>query len=499
MNNPLILILIAFLFLSSPFLLMGASLSNVEASCLYAFPDYGWADLRDGKLDITLYPDTGLIEGEATLSSRISGRPGKFPFELHRRANIKSIQTSKNLHLKWCRDGDLVVVSLPPEIQGNQHVVILIKWLVKVGGPSLKGAITPYLTEKGAYLPSSLLWHPRGVQGDGARWQMTVKSPVKWKMEATGIRHERYFKENGLFQRFRMDQDVYGLALVAGELRQVERKWFGGGALSCYSPWEMASKSNLRLYGDDFGNVLKFFKRHFGEPCFKSYSIVEMAGTPLESDFRIGAENSFMVVSAPPLELRGSFLEFVTTELGRHWIGSTGAVHDSLAESLAIYLGLLAVRKLDGPNAFLTIMRKKARIFEDASTYSGNPNLPTDSGGKGISVEGANGRLSAIKGLGNNVSLQTYDILVRKKGPLLLACLEEACGGVKTFVGIVRKFLDYHRRNGSGGWTEFMGTYERVTGIDLSNFALLYIDGPGLPPEVARRIGYDKLPPVEEK
>ena len=370
---------------------------------------------------------------------------------------------------------------------------------MKVGGPSEKGPITPYLTEKGVYLPSSLLWHPRGMYDDGARWKMTVKSPLRWKMEATGIQTERYFKDHGLIHRFSMDQDVNGLAVVAGNLRQVERKYFGGGTLSCYSPWKMDTKSNLGRYGNDFSNVLKFFRRHFGEPCFKRFAIVELAGNPEESEFRIAAEHSFLVVSAPPSRLEGPFLEFVTTELARHWIGGTGAIHDSLSEALAIYLGLLAVRKLDSREAFLTIMRNKAMIFEDAATYKHDRLLPTDLGGRGILPIGANGRLSAINGLGTNVSAQTYDILVRKKAPLLLACLEEAAGGVKPFVAIVRKCLSYHRRNGSGGWTEFMGMYERISGIDLSNFALLYIDGPGLPPRVAQKIGYDKLPPLEEK
>ena len=76
--------------------------------------------------------------------------------------------------------------------------------------------------------------------------------------------------------------------------------------------------------------------------------------------------------------------------------------------------------------------------------------------------------------------------LYEKRGPLLLACLEEASGGVKPFVKIINSFMRYHRRNGTGGWREFMGMYERLSGIDLSNFALLYIDGPGLPPGVAR-------------
>lgn len=43
-----------------------------------------------------------------------------------------------------------------------------------------------------------------------------------------------------------------------------------------------------------------------------------------------------------------------------------------------------------------------------------------------------------------------------------------------------------------------MGMYERISGIDLSNFALLYIDGPGLPHEVEKRVGWDKLPPLPE-
>lgn len=83
--------------------------------------------------------------------------------------------------------------------------------------------------------------------------------------------------------------------------------------------------------------------------------------------------------------------------MARHWIGGTGAICDSLSESLAIYLGLLAVRKYDSRESYLSLMREKASEFEDAATFLGDD------------------RLSAIKGVGKNVSRQTYDLLVRKR------------------------------------------------------------------------------------
>ena len=56
------------------------------------------------------------------------------------------------------------------------------------------------------------------------------------------------------------------------------------------------------------------------------------------------------------------------------------------------------MRKFDGKETYLSQMRDKALDFEDAATYCGDD------------------RLSGIKGFGSNVSRQTYDILVRKKG-----------------------------------------------------------------------------------
>ena len=51
--------------------------SHIAGACRYAQPDYGYSDLKEGKLAIVLYPDTGLIEGTATLWARLSGQASK--------------------------------------------------------------------------------------------------------------------------------------------------------------------------------------------------------------------------------------------------------------------------------------------------------------------------------------------------------------------------------------------------------------------------------------
>lgn len=464
-------------------------MSHVQGACRYEQTNYGYSDLRDGRLDITLYPDTGLIEGRAELWVRLSGRPGKAPFRLHSRANVKSVSIGhKSLH--WCREGDLVVVDLPDSIQGQSYVKFFIKWLVKVGIPSRAGQIAPYLIDQGSYLPSSLLWHPRGTANDGARWQMKVKTPVSWKAIGTGIKYEQFFAENGLFHRFRIDEDVDGMALVAGKMQVIKGDFFSGGKLRTLIPYKTGTSSNLRKYSNEFLKIFKFFKRHFGQPCFNQYSLVEIPGGHIGNghmvnggrghmvnggskgtggsveSFRIAAEHSFLVVSSPSPLFKGAFFEFFATEFARCWVGLTGAVSDHLSESLAIYLGLLALRKYDSKEAYLNSLATKSEYFKNASMSLGDR---------------------------TNVSPQVYDILVRHKAPLLLACLEEAAGGVKPFVNIVSKFLRFHRRNGCGGWIEFMGIYEQITGIDLSNFALLYIDGPGLPSNIDSRLGFTHL------
>ena len=122
--------------------------------------------------------------------------------------------------------------------------------------------------------------------------------------------------------------------------------FFSGAAIHCLAPWKNGGKSNLASIDDDLLSVARFLKRSFGEPCFNGFSIIEMAGNPVQDGFRIAAEHSFVVVSSPPPLLKGRFLEFTATELARNWIGATGAIHDSLSETLSIYPGTSCSEKV---------------------------------------------------------------------------------------------------------------------------------------------------------
>jgi hypothetical protein len=185
------------------------------------------------------------------------------------------------------------------------------------------------------------------------------------------------------------------------------------------------------------------------------------------------SEDRLIAVSRPPDEALGPLVELLSAELARYWFERSVKFDDHLGEGICQYLGMLALRKFVGKEAFLHSAREKARRYRSAS------------------ARGVDARPSAVRGLGENVSDQVYEVLVRSKIPVLLLYLEAMSGGVKPFVRALRRFAHYHRKGQAVGWPEFLDVVEKESGRDLSTFALLYVDGRGIPTDADRIIGYD--------
>ena len=441
-------------------------------------------DLEEGRLTVTLHEDRGLIEGHAVMWGKLYGPAPHFPFLVHSRAQVPKLLTADGLRLKGKRAGHRMDVLLPVSPRRPKYVGIRVEWLVKVGGPAASGEIAPFLTPMGAYLPSDLFWHPRGIKGDKARWQLLVKMPRHWKVEGIGKERQRFMSKGRVCYRFRLDKPVEAMAFVAGPFEQTANRPFYGGRVRSMT---LANRTDspVRDHVTTAVKVLNFYKRHLGNPHFHRYTLIDMPGAPRGlpdgAPYRVASEMHFSVVASPPELAKGPYLEFLGTELARYWFGQRVKFNDNLGEALSLYLGMLAVRKFDKKTNFLMSARAKAQRYLTAAAYR------------------QDARISGIRGLGENVDRGTYEIVVRNKAPILLLCLEQACGGLKAFMRILRKFVYHHRDGHPVGWPQLMDVYEKDSGVDLSNFALLYIDGPGLPPDVAGRIGYDSLPePVSE-
>jgi len=436
-------------------------------------------DLEEGRLTVTLYPERGLVEGKAVLWGRLYGPDPNFPFLVHSRAQVPSVRMADGTRLVSRRAGHRMDVLVPPAPRRPRYMGIQVEWLVKVGGPSVEGEITPFLTQQGAFLPSDLCWHPRGLYNDRAKYQLVLRMPRDWKVEGLGTERQRFMEAGRVCYRYRLDSPVEAMAFVAGPF--VETSWrdfFGGQVRSLALPGCEASP--LRDHTTTMVEILKFYRRLLGDPVFGRYTVVDMppglVGFPQGAPYRVAAEQRFALVAAPPQAAKGPYLEFLGTESARHWFERRVTFRDHLGEALCIYMGMLAVRKFDGRDAFLRGARAKAARFRAAA------------------ASGMDARPAGIRGLGENVGRSTYEHVARTKVPLLLLHLEQACGGVKPFMRILRRFVYHHRDGPPVGWPELMDVYEKDSGVDLSTFSLLYVDGPGLPPDTAGRVGYDVLP-----
>ena len=436
-------------------------------------------DLEEGRLNVTLHPERGLVEGHAILWGRLYGPSPHFPFLVHSRAHVPRLLLPCGKRLKGKRAGHRMDVLLPLTPRRPKYVGIRVEWLVKVGAPAAQGEIAPFLTPLGAYLPSDLFWHPRGIKGDRAKWQLILKMPRHWKVEGIGRERQRFMSEGRVCYRFRLDKPVEAMSFAAGPFEQTASRQFYGGRVRSLT---LANRTNspLRDHVRTATRVLEFYKRHLGNPEFQRYTLIDMPGAPKGMPdgvpYRVASEMDFSLIASPPEAAKGPYLEFLGTELARCWFGRRVKCRDNLGEALCLYMGMLAVRKFDTKTNFLMSARAKAQRYLTASAYRNDA------------------RLSAIRGLGENVSRGTYEIVVRNKAPILLLCLEQACGGLKAFMRVVKKFVYHHRDGSPVGWGQFLEIYEKDSGVDLSNFALLYIDGPGIPPDVSSRIGYDSLP-----
>lgn len=431
-------------------------------------------DLLEGRFTVTFHPDRGLIEGEGVLWGKMYGPEALVPFRIHPRALVERVTLPDRTPLPFRRDGDRVEVSVPLHPHWGRHVGVVVTWVVKLGGPSMDGPLTPFVGDCGAYLPSDLLWHPRGIGNDLATWRWSVRAPRTWKVLPVGDKVERFVEAGFQCGRFRVDDATAGCAIMAGAFDVRGRTpWWHGDVEVLVPP---GVESNLPAHAADVTRVLDFFRRQLGDPVFTGLTLCHLPGPGGEAPFRAATEGTLMAVSSPPPRVTGPYLEFLGTELARNWFERRLRFRDHLGEALTVYCGMLALRKYDGRDEFLRSARDKAARYRAAASV-------------GVDV-----RPSAIRGLGENVDRGAYEVVVRAKIPLLILCLEQIAGGVKPFVRILRTLGTHFPQGGPIGWPEFLDVVEKRVGVDLSTFALLYVDGPGLPPEADSFVGFDVLP-----
>lgn len=401
----------------------------------------GGYDARAYDVSVRFDPESGRLDGDATITARATNALSRFNLDLHG-LDVSSVEVDgATAEFSRRRRSELVVTPPEPLAEGStfRTRVRYAGTPADAGSGQLGSNGWQRTSSGGAFVlgqpHSAAFWYPvNDHPRDKATFRLTAEVPEGWTAVSIG-RRERSTTEGGWTTTTWAEPNPVAsyLTTIAVDRFDVERGKLADGTpvLSAYAP----GAGGMRDEGARVGEVIDFLTGEFGE-----YPQATAGGIYLGEDIGYSLETQ-----GRPTYTRSADLLTVVHELAHQWWGNTVSIRSwadiCLNECLASYSQWLWAEGKEGDHLD-DRYRRAVNRYAGSDTFWGSKLYDM---GAGHEFEG-----------------------VYSKGILALHAVRRQIGD-EAFSRVLREFPARHR-NGNASWPQFEDFIERVSGQRLDDF-----------------------------
>ncbi len=455
----------------------------------YSEDDGKDADTIHHDLRVRFDPREGVLRGADTLQLRLLTESSTLRLRLDDALAVESV-TSKEAgsHLFFrVRGQDSLMISLGP-LAGAGKVVSLT---VRFGGafspapveneviqappfnlgslsstpPGLNVAID---VEKVQVFSSRNAWYPQAGNDDYATARLRLSVPTGFLALSSGQQVASQTEGDDLVSEFRMDQPAKYLSVVVGRLSAVASRREGDLSLEGYAV--SRAKQAVAQDLDRAVEILRFFTEEFGPCPYNPVRLVDIEGATPGGHSPPG----MVILSRRPPFVTSRLVDdpagfedvqgfFLAHELAHQWWGQGVAPQNYrerwLAEGMAQYAAALWVRRAQGEDEFLDVLKRMGR-WAVAESPVGPISL-------GFRVGHVRSNPQAYRGV-------IYD-----KGAYVVHMLRRIVGDEAFRKGLTA--IQDERRYGKAGTDDLREALEAASGRDLKAYFRDWVYGTTLP------------------
>jgi len=431
-------------------------------------------------LDVTIDPRDESLEGEARIDVRgtVAGRR-VVTLALYSDLAVRSVEDGSGKPLAWVRSDENIHVALDEGAEAGADLTLVIRW----GGKALGEVQKTILT-----LLDTFSWYPRIGVVDRATYDVTLRWPQKFEVLASGRAIDQGMTEGGMrWERRTLEIPATAFSFEIGDYDVRHAK---AGHVDLTIGFSKAAGEVDKGAKDEvvetIGKALVFLEERFGpypldyltvatvprgfSQGFLSFVTLShyLVWRPNDGGWRVISLDEYDRPGEDRVETRR---ETIAHELAHQWWGNKvgwNSYRDQwLSEALADFSATLyAANEAD---------RAAVYLARHARSWKRSVHLTTRDG---RTVESL-GPVVMGSRLNSSLSSQAYQAVVYDKGSVVFHMLAKALQP-DPFTQMLRALADAVNNRVIETET-FLSAIERMSGLDLDEFARQFIYGTGVP------------------
>jgi len=404
-------------------------------------------DVENYKLDITVLPEEGKIEGLADISLRLLERNAVATFDLDKHFKVTKV-TVGNISPRYRQfeyDSTLEV-----DLGGGAPTDGLITVHVEYYGlfdaaEDRRNPVLDYLSKDSAFLLYEGKWFPtNGLYKDKAAMQLTVKAPAGWTVVTDVPKSGAGFATN--------TPSFWG-TLALGKYSATTVK-SGDNDITVYTI--KAPAATVSPLAAASGKILDFYTSKFGPLTSRQFHIIEAPDANWTSRWSMGS------LLLPTSQFRSDFdVAALARTIARQWFTLKMSVADPandawLSDGMAVFASLLYGEKNLSPAEF---DEQVGKVLVKALAYEGSMTMRQAGGTEKDSLE--------------------YHSLVENKGAYVFRMLQWVMGNEK-FDKLMTRFVEQFKDKPVSS-AAFIKLASDVHGDELNYFFDQWVSSSGVP------------------
>jgi len=404
-------------------------------------------DVENYKLDITILPEEGKIEGRADIVLRVLDRNAVATFDLDKHFKVTKL-TVGNISPRYRQfDYDSTLeVDLGSGTSTDPSLTLHVEYYgLFDSADDRRNPVLDYLSKDSAYLLYEGKWFPtNGLYKDKAAMQLTVKAPAGWSVVADLPPSGAGFASN--------TPSFWG-TLALGKYSATTVK-SGDNDITVYTiKAPAAAVSPLAVAS---GKILDFYTAKFGPQTSRQFHIIEAPDANWTSRFSMGS------LLLPTSQFRADVdIPALARTIAHQWFPLKMSIADPsndawLSDGMAVFASLLYGEKNLSPAEF---DEQVGKVLVKALAYEGSMTMRQAGGTEKDSLE--------------------YHSLVENKGAYVFRMLQWVMGNEK-FDKLMTRFVDQFKDKPVSA-AAFIKLASDVQGDELGYFFDQWVSSSGVP------------------